>query len=335
LTAPGALPRIALVSTGGTIGAVGHDRLDLTRYGETNQQRAVQALLDEIPELSGIAAIRPAALPNLPSHGLSLDDLVSIGRLVEGLAADPQVDGVVITHGTNTLEETAFFLDLVCRTAKPIVVTGAMRPASGISADGPLNLLNAVRLAASPVAQGRGVLVLLDDTIHAARDVTKSSANRLAAFRGAELGPLGFVEGDGVVAFHHRSEPWPAQGAFDLAALAELPRVDVVVSYLGADGALIEASVRAGAAGIVSAGTGAGFPTPAEAAALARAAEAGVIVCQASRVGAGRVAPRPAAVAGGFVTAGNLNPWKARLLLVLALTGSRDAERIQPLFDRG
>ncbi|WP_213453538.1 asparaginase [Rhizomonospora bruguierae] len=328
------LPRITLVSTGGTISAVGRDRLDLSRYGDTNRHRELCALLDEIPELAAVAEIHPEVRPALPSHGMGLADLLDLGRLVRRLTGEPNIAGVVVTYGTNTLEETAFFMDLVCPPGKPVVVTGAMRPASGLSADGPLNLLNAVRLAASPGARGRGVLVLLDDTIHAARDATKAATNRVAAFRGGEVGPLGFVESDGTVVFHHRLERWPAQGAFDPSSLTGLPRVDVVVSYLGADGAMVEASVRAGAAGIVSAGTGAGYPTPAERAALERAAEAGVVVCQASRVAAGRVTPRPEAVPHGFVTCGNLNPWKTRLLLALALTHSRDPARIQPLFDR-
>jgi L-asparaginase len=308
---------------------VGRDRLDLTGYAETEEMRAVGALLAELPELATIADVTAVELPNVPSHALGLDGALDVARAVRGLAADPAVAGVVVTHGTNTLEETAFLLDLVTPPGTPVVVTGAMRPATGLSADGPMNLLNAVRLAADPAARERGVLVLLDDTIHAARDATKASATRLSAFRNGDLGPLGFVEGDGAVLFHHTVEPWAARGAFDPAAVDALPRVDIVVSYLGADGALVDAAVAAGAAGIVSAGTGAGYPTPAESEALERAAARGVVVCQATRVPSGRVTPRP-----GLVTAGSLNPWKARLLLSLALTRTRDAAQIQRLLDR-
>jgi len=325
-------PRIAIVSTGGTIASIGRDRLDLTGYDEIGEMRAVGALLAELPELAAIADIATVELPNVPSHALGLDGALDVARAVRSLAAEPETAGVVVTHGTNTLEETTFLLDLACPPGTPVVVTGAMRPATGLSADGPLNLLNAVRLAAAPAARGRGVLVLLDDTVHAARDATKTSANRLSAFHGGELGPLGFVEGDGEVVLYHAAEPWAARGAFDPAGIGTLPRVDVVVSYLGADGALVDAAVTAGAAGIVSAGTGAGYPTPAESEALARAAARGVVVCQATRVPSGRVTPRPGAA--GMVTAGNLNPWKARLLLSLALTRTRDAAAIQRLFDR-
>ena len=328
------LPTVALVTTGGTIGADGRDRLDLAFYGELDTQRAADELLGAIPEIAGVARMRPVSALNAPSHALQMDDLVTLGRVVGELAADPTVAGVVVTHGTNTLEETAFFLALVTRTDKPVVVTGSMRPASGLSSDSPLNLYGAIRLAAHPGAAGRGVLVLLNDTVHAARDVTKSSTARLDAFRGAELGPLGFVEADGAIVFHHRQEAWPAEGRFDVDRLGALPRVDVVMSYLGADGALIEAAVRAGAAGIVSAGTGGGFPTPAEQTALEAAAAAGVLVCQATRVGSGRVAVRPASVGHGIIGAGNLNPVKARILLMLALTGSSDPYEIAALFGR-
>ncbi|MFC0528734.1 asparaginase [Phytohabitans kaempferiae] len=327
-------PRVALVSTGGTIASVGRDRLDLTGYAEIGDMRAAGALLAELPELATIARIEVVELPNVPSHALGLDGALAVARTARRLAADPEIAGVVVTHGTNTLEETAFLLDLACPPGTPVVVTGAMRPATGLSADGPMNLVNAVRLAVAPAARGRGVLVLLDDTVHAARDATKTSANRLSAFRGGELGPLGFVEGDGEVRFHHAVEPWAARGAFDPAGLGPLPRVDVVVSYLGADGALVDAAVAAGAAGIVSAGTGAGYPTPEETEALERAAARGVVVCQATRVPTGRVTPRPEAVAGGVVAAGDLNPWKARLLLALALTRTRDAVEIQRLLSR-
>ncbi len=329
------LPTVALVTTGGTISASGRDRLDLAFYGELDSQHMVEELLGEIPEVAAVARIRAVPFISAPSHGLQIRDLIALGRLVAHLASDDSIDGTVVTHGTNTLEETAFFLALVSRTNKPVVVTGSMRPASGMSSDSPANLFNAIRLAACPAGARRGVLVVLDDTVYAARDVTKSSTSRLNAFRGAELGPLGFIEPDRTIVFHHRQEPWPAEGAFDPLLLDELPRVDVVMSYLGADGALIQASVDAGATGIVSAGTGAGFPTPAEQAALEAAAARGVLICQASRTGSGQVAVRPASVSRGIIGAGNLNPVKARLLLMLALTRSRDPQWVAELFRRG
>ena len=215
-----------------------------------------------------------------------------------------------------------------------MVITGAMRPASGLSSDGPLNLVNAVRVAASPQARGLGVLVVLDDTIHGARDVTKSDTLRASAFRDGAAGPLGWADGDGRVVFaHHSGRGHALRGAFGAVDLRTLPRVDVVVSYQGADGVLIDAAVAAGARGIVSAGTGAGYPTPGEVEALERASAAGVIVCQASRVDAGRVPRTPSLAARGWIAASDLRPWKARILLRLALATGLGADAVQARFD--
>jgi L-asparaginase len=241
----------------------------------------------------------------------------------------------VITHGTNTLDETAWLLHLVVADERPVVVTGAMRPASALSADGPLNLVNAARLAASPAARGIGALVLLDDTIHGARDATKSDTMRVSAFTGAAAGPLGRVDGDGRVVLAHRPARGTAlRGAFSGVDLRALPRVDVLVTYQGADGALVDAAVAAGARGIVSAGTGAGYGTPAEVEALERAAARGVVVCQSTRVGGGRVPLVPALTARGWVAGDDLQPWKARVLLRLALAAGTTAQApLQALFD--
>ena len=193
-------------------------------------------------------------------------------ELVRGLLDRGEADGVVVTHGTNTLEETAWLLHLVVPGDAPIVVTGAMRPASGLSGDGPLNLVNAVRVAASPAARGLGALVLLDDTIHGARDATKSDTMRVSAFRGGAVGPAGL----GRRRRPGRAQPRPVRGSelrgrFAAVDLRALPRVDIALTYLGADGVAIDAFVAAGARGIVSAGTGAGYPTPGEVEALERA----------------------------------------------------------------
>jgi L-asparaginase len=216
-----------------------------------------------------------------------------------------------------------------------VVVAGAMRPSTTLSADGPLNLVNAVRLAASEEARGLGALVLLDDTIHAARSATKSDTMRVAAFRDGAGGPLGWVDGDGRIVLAVRPARGTAlRGAFAGVELGNLPRVDIVVSYQGADGALVDAAVAAGARGIVSAGTGAGYPTPREQAALEAAAAAGVAVVQATRVGGGRVPPVPKLRERGWLAAGDLSPWKARILLRLALArGDRDPATLQALFD--
>jgi L-asparaginase len=209
-----------------------------------------------------------------------------------------------------------------------------MRPSSGVSADGDLNLINAVRVAADPTARGAGVLVVLNDTILGARDVTKTATYRVETFQGRDLGPLGYADSDGRVLFYHRpARPHTTATVFQASEITELPRVDVVVSYIGADGALIDAAVAAGARGLVSAGTGAGRPTPAELDALARAAEAGVVVCQGTRVGSGRTLRSPGLKRKGWVASDNLQPWKARVLLALALNRTSDLDEIQSYFD--
>ena len=243
----------------------------------------------------------------------------------------------MVTHGTNTLEETAWLLHLVVTDDLPVVLTGSMRPASALSGDGPLNLVNAVRVAASPAARGLGALVLLDDTIHGARDVTKSDTMRVSAFRDGASGPLGWVDGDGAVVLNHAPMRGSSlRGRFAGVDLRTLPRVDVVASYQGADGVAIDALVEAGTRAIVSAGTGAGYPTPAEVEALERASAGGVVVVQSTRVGAGRVPAVGSLVARGWVAAGDLPPWKARILVRLALAaGITTREELQALFDEG
>ncbi len=328
------LPRVALIITGGTIDSVGKDRLDLAWYIEAGKRLNTGDLLAQIPEVSSIARVQELPFRRLPSHALVDKDWLDLVRTIHTTFDDDKADGVVITHGTNTLEETAYFLNLTLKTDKPVVVVGSMRPSSAISADGYLNLVNAVRVAADPQSRGRGALVVLNDTIHSGRDVTKTATYRVETFQGRDLGPLGYADADGKIVFYHdTAKKHTVNTEFDVRALDSLPRVDVVVSYVGADGAMIDAVVAAGAKGIVSAGTGAGRPAPAEDEALTRAHEKGVTICQSSRVGSGRVVRSPSLVRRGFVAADNLQPWKARLLLALALTKTTDPAEIQRMFD--
>ena len=329
-------PRVSVITTGGTIDSVGVDRLDLAAYLETGVRLAPGDLLAGIAaELVTIADVTEVPFRRLGAHAITDDDLADLVALVRGLFDRDEADGIVVTHGTNTLEETAWLLHLVIASDRPVLLTGAMRPASALSGDGPLNLVNAVRVAASPEGRKLGTLVLLDDTIHGARDVTKSNTLRVSAFRDGASGPLGWVDGDGIIVLSHLpARAWSLEGSFVNADLRALPRVDIVTSHQGADGTLVDASVAAGARGIVSAGTGAGYPTPGEVEALERASAAGIIVCQSSRVGSGRVPRVSTLVARGWVAAGDLGPWKARILLRLALAaGTTDPDAIQALFD--
>lgn len=325
-----ALPRVGLLLTGGTIDSIGVDRLDLAWYFENEQRLAPGELAAKVPELAQLAEIQEIPFKRLSSGGITPADWLSLSKIVQE-RLDSGLDGAVVTHGTNTLEETAYFLNLTLQTAKPVVVTGAMRPPSGLSPDGYLNLLNAFRVAADETSVGKGTLVVLNDTVYAARDVTKTNTFRVHTFQSRDTGPLGYADSDGRLIWYGR--PVRRTGGFGVRLLTDLPRVDVVLSYAGADGALIDAAVGAGAQGIVSAGTGAGRPTPGEDDALDRARANGVVVVQASRTGSGRVARSPKLRARDIVTADDLLPWKARILLMLALTGTRDVEAIQQLFE--
>jgi L-asparaginase len=334
------LPRVAVITTGGTIDSVGADRLDLAAYLDTGERLEPGALLAGIaPELAPIAEVHEVPFRRLRAHAMTDDDLADLAGTVRGLVEHGlldrgQADGVVVTHGTNTIEETAWLLHLVVPGDRPVVLTGAMRPASALSGDGPLNLVNAVRVAASGAARGLGALLVLDDTIHGTRDVTKSDTMRVSAFRDGASGPLGWVDGDGRVVINHVPRRGTSlRGQFASVDLRALQRVDVVISYQGADGVLIDAAVAAGARGIVSAGTGAGYPTPLEVEALERATAAGVTVVQATRVGAGRVPAVGSMIARGWIAADDLPPWKARILLRLALAaGNTGREELQRVF---
>ena len=331
------LPRVAVVTTGGTIDSLGADRLDLAAYLETGRRLEPGALLASVaPELASIARVTEFPFERLAAHAMTDAHLAGLRDVVAGILARDQADGVVLTHGTNTLEETAWLLHLTVATDAPIVLTGAMRPASALSGDGPLNLVEAVRVAAAPGTRGLGVLVVMDDTVHGARDVTKTNTLRVDAFGSPMAGPLGRVDGDGRVVITARpARATTLRGAYAAVDLRALPRVDVVASHQGADGALIDAAVAAGARAIVSAATGDGYPTPWQVEALERAAAAGVVVVQSTRVGSGRVPPLPALLARGWVAADDLVPWKARILVRLALAAGEDVAAIRERFAAG
>ena len=329
------LPRVGLILTGGTVDSVGIDRLDLAWYIEANKRLGDGELLGQLPELKSIARVQEIPFRRLPSQALVDTDWLDLVRQIHSVFDEGQADGLVITHGTNTLEETAYFLNLVLKTDKPVVVVGSMRPASAISADGYLNVVNAVRVAADLQSRGRGCLVVMNDTIFNARDVTKNSTYRVEAFQSRDLGPIGFSDADGEVVYYHQPEKkHTLQTEFDVRQMRTLPRVDIVLSYVNADGVMIDAAAKAGAQGIVSAATGAGRPTPAQDEAFDRAyREYGLLMCLCSRVASGRVVRSPGLKRKGFVAGDNLQPWKARILLSLALSKTKNADDIQRMFD--
>ena len=333
--APGAPPVVWVLATGGTISGGGPSSTSLTRYrsGAFSGEELVAA----VPAIAEHATVRVEQIINIGSPNITFDDWLTLARRIDEIfSGDPDAAGVVVTHGTNTLEETAYFLNLTVRHDRPVVLVGAQRPATAISTDGPLNLLNAVRTAASPEARGKGVLVVMNDEINAARDVTKTSTYRVETFRSRDLGFLGYVDGDRVSFYRAPTKRHTADSEFDVAGVDGFPTVDIVYSYVEPNPVLIETLIEAGVDGIVLAGTGAGLVSRVERAALDRiaslpAAERPVVV-RSNRTGSGRVVPLPGYDARGMIAGDTLNPQKARILLMLALTKTRDLDEIGRIF---
>jgi L-asparaginase len=323
-------PKVAIIGTGGTISSLGRGPLDLIDYGVAGQVLDVNGLIARVPELALVADVLPVPFKAIPSTALGWPEWKELLLICDRLAAEhPDLAGIVITHGTASLEETAYFLSLTLKIPQPVVVVGAQRPASALAADGPMNLVNACRVAADPRARGLGALVLLNDEIHAAREVTKTSTLRLQAFRTPDFGVLGHADADAIAWYRRPLRRVAPDTEFDPRAMDALPRVDIAYAYAGADGTAIEAFVAAGAKGIVTAGFAPGFVTPAMSAAMAEAVRKGVAVVTSSRAGSGRAARTTRNTALGFIPADNLTPQKARVLLMLALAhGIADLERV-------
>src|SRR6202140_5021685 len=267
------LPRIAVIGTGGTISSLGSSSLDVLDYPDFGQKLTCEALLDRFPETRLVAEPVPVTFRQVGSTAIGPADWLELRALIHRLAKeDPAIAGFVIPHGTATLEETAFFLNLTLATAQPVVLVGAQRPASALGSDAGMNLVNALRVAGCPEAQGLGVLVVLNDEIPPARDVVKTSTYRVQTFRSFDFGALGHVDGDGPHFYRAPLQAHMPDTPFAGRDIAQLPRVEIVYSYAGADGTLVRAAVAAGARGLVSAGFAPGSPTPEQRAAGIEAA---------------------------------------------------------------
>ncbi len=326
--------RIAIFLTGGTIDSLGASTVDHAWYTEASQRLEPGELLATVPELDDVATIEIHAGSRTPSYRMTSGDWLALARRIRARIDKGGLAGVVITHGTNTLEETAFFLDLIHAGPVPIVVTGALRPARSVGSDGPINLLRSVQVASAPQSRNRGVLGVFNDTIHAAQHLSKGSTFRVDAFGSRDAGPFGYVEANGEVRFTWDAGRPAGGGAFDLGQVGDdLPRVDVVVSHIDADAVHVDASLRAGARGLVVAGTGAGRPTSAQDTALTEAIDAGVLVCLTTRASGGRVLRSPRMTASHFLTGGDLPPWKAKIVLQLSISAGLDVDAVQKLFD--
>jgi len=330
-----ALPIVWVLSTGGTIAGRGASPTDLSNY--RSGSILGEELVNSVPQIKDIATIKVEQIVNVSSSDITLNNWLTIANRINTIfAEDSMVTGVVVTHGTNTLEETAYFLNLTVKSDRPVVLVGSMRPATAVSPDGPLNLLNAVRTAVAPEAKGKGALVVLNDEINGARDVTKTNTYRVETFRAPELGLLGYVDEDKVTFYRSSTRKHTFNSEFDLSRVRQLPKVDIVYSYVEPDPMVIQAFVSNGAKGIVFAGAGAGVLSSFEKAAvksvLTLPAAARPVLVRSSRVGNGRVIAREEYDAMGMIPADTLNPQKARILLMLALTQTNDPKEIKRMF---
>jgi L-asparaginase len=334
------LPRVRLVATGGTISNKAGGRL------------TAEELLQTMPSLKNYATAESEQFSNTSSAQLTLDQWLALARRLNVIyLEDPGLAGIVVTTGTDTLEELAYFLDLTVRDGRPVVIVGSMRNASTLGYEGPANLLGGFRVAADAASRNRGVLVVMNDEINSAREATKTDALRLQTFQTRGYGVLGVVDPDRVVFYRDVVKRHTARSEFDLAGVTTLPRVDIILVYQGASGDLIRAAVDSGAKGIVIAAAGAGATSGTQSEGLDYAAQKGAVVVTTTRTGSGRVAgwrgrgssegpfQAPPGERGDgaarvrrLIAGEDLAPVKARILLMLALTKTRDAAEIQRMF---
>jgi L-asparaginase len=324
-------PNIVILATGGTIAGAAASG---TQAGYTSGAVTIDAMLKAVPGATDLANIKGEQIANVGSQDMSFEILLKVAKRINELLPSPDVDGIVITHGTDTLEESAFFLNLVVKSDEPVVMVGSMRPSTAVSADGPLNLYNAIAVAANPAAKARGVLVVMNDWIHNAHSLTKTSTTDVQTFMSPARGLAGIVaygkaDWYNIPAWRHTT-----RSEFDISRVNALPRVDIVSAYVDMPADAIDSAVKNGAKGIVIAGVGNGNMNAASVQAASRAAKAGVPVVRASRVATGSVGRNVELNDDqlGLTASDELNPQKARILLSLALLQPHTPEQLQQLF---
>jgi L-asparaginase len=325
------MANIRVLATGGTIAGSAADSAELTSYKAGAIQ--IESLLKAVPQMARYADVSGEQIASINSSDMTDDVWLKLAARIEELAADDSVDGIVVTHGTDTMEETAYFINLCVKIKKPVVFVGAMRPATAISADGPLNLLNAVRLAAEKAAWGQGVLVVMNDEIHSARFVTKTNTTNVATFKSPDFGAVGcFVSG---VPRFYKASLRTHTFATEFSVPNKLPEVAIIYGHAGQKDYLVKAAILAGARGIVYVGMGDGGIHQAVFDELKNAAQKGIVIVRASRCGSGCVPPsNPLWQEAGFVRADNLNAQKARVLLQVALTKYKEPSDIAAVFEK-
>ena len=327
----GPKPTVVIVATGGTIAGAGASSINSASYQAAKVP--IDKLIAGLPELADVATVRGEQAFQIASESFTNEKLVQLGRIVSGLVKDPAIDGVVITHGTDTLEETSFFLNLVIRSDKPVVVVGSMRPGTALSADGALNLFNAVVLAGTPSARGKGVLVMMNDDILSGRDVSKRVNIKTSAFS-SQWGPLGMMVERKAYWFRAPVKRQTTTSEFDIDTLTELPDVAIVYGSGSMGTAMVEAAAKSGAKAIVHAGTGNGSVPNYGVEGLQKARAAGLQIVRSSRIADGfviRNAEQPDDKYD-WVVAHDLNPQKAKILVALALAKGVSSADLQRIF---
>ena len=324
-------PKIKILATGGTIAGAQTSASDI---GYKSGTFSVDDLIAAVPPLKDLADLTGEQVANIGSQTMNHDVWLKLAKRVNEVLKDN--DGVVITHGTDTLEETAYFLSLVVKSDKPVVLVGSMRPATAISADGPANLYNAVALAASPEARGRGPMIVIDDEIHYAREAQKTNTTELDTFHSPNRGRAGVINVGKIQFFSENTTRHTTKSEFsvDGKTASDLPRVEIIYSYENLGPEMVDFLVQQGVKGIVLAGVGDGNSTDAAIAALSAAAKKGVAIVRSSRTGSGLVA-RNVEVDDdklGFIASMELSPQKARILLMLALMNTKDPAKLQQAF---
>ncbi|MDR0771166.1 MAG: L-asparaginase 2 [Burkholderiales bacterium] len=327
------LPNVRILATGGTIAGVSQSATQ-TQY--TAAKVGVDLLIEAVPEMKKVANVAGEQVVKIGSQDMNDEVWLKLAKRVNELLAQKGVDGIVITHGTDTMEETAYFLNLTVKSDKPVVLVGAMRPSNAMSADGPFNLFNAVVVAASPASKGRGVMVAMNDAVLDGRDVTKTSTTEVQTFVSPNFGPLGYVYNGKVTYQRSPERAHTKKTEFDVSKLDKLPLVGIVYNHANASELPAKALIDGGYKGIVSAGVGNGNVYNKIFEALEGAAKKGVAVVRSSRVptGATTLDAEVDDAKYGFVASGTLNPQKARVLLQLALTRTQDPKQIQAMFER-
>ena len=326
------LANVVILATGGTIAGAGASAANSATYQAAKV--GIEQLIAGVPELSQLANVRGEQVMQIASESITNDNLLQLGRRVAELADSKDVDGIVITHGTDTLEETAYFLNLVEKTDKPIIVVGSMRPGTAMSADGMLNLYNAVAVASSKEARGKGVLVTMNDEIQSGRDVSKMINIKTEAFKSA-WGPLGMVVEGKSYWFRLPAKRHTMDSEFDIKTIKSLPDVEIAYSYGNVSDTAYKALAQSGAKAIIHAGTGNGSVSSRVVPALQALRKDGVQIIRSSHVNAGGFVLRNAEQPDDkydWVVAHDLNPQKARILAMVALTKTNDSKELQRMF---